>query len=366
MTWRGLRQESRLHRDIRRLRPFAGVDLLAVGGLHAGDLEAAVGADHGEAVGFYRGDLAGLAGDALRVLRRQRLGVENLELLAVERTPGAGRRVAAADQPVDLLPRLAPIDPGVVGAAAAFVGRQRLVLLDARRLAGLHQVDRLHHGVDAHREQPVEIHGAERVGAADRRFLLQQHVAGIEAVVRPEDRQTGFLLALDDRPVDRRRAAIGRQQRRVILDRAVRRDVEEFFRHEQRDEGHDLEVGLERLELLPDFRVLVGRRLIDRQLRRDRGFLQRIGLGAFFFRRDIDADDVLAALDQRLQHGLAEGLLAVNHDTHTTFSQNLCCHARDRRASSNHATSAITGSPLSRGRQSVATPPRPSPACPAA
>jgi len=38
----------------------------------------------------------------------------------------------------------------------------------------------------------------------------------------------------------------------MILDRSVRRDVEEFFGHEQRDEGHDLKVGLERFELLPD------------------------------------------------------------------------------------------------------------------
>ena len=77
------------------------------------------------------------------ILRRQRLGVEDLHGLAVERRPGAGRRIAAADQAIDLLPRLAPVDLGVVGAAAAFVGRLRLVLFDARRLAGLHQVDRL-------------------------------------------------------------------------------------------------------------------------------------------------------------------------------------------------------------------------------
>ena len=84
-----------------------------------------------------------LAGDALRVLRRQRLGVEDLQRLAVERRPGAGRRIAAADQAVDLLPRLAPVDVRIVGAAAAFVGRLRFVLLDARRLAGLHEVDAL-------------------------------------------------------------------------------------------------------------------------------------------------------------------------------------------------------------------------------
>ncbi len=86
--------------------------------------------------------------------------------------PGAGRRIAAADQAVDLLPRLAPVDLGVAGAAAAFVGRLRLVLLDARRLAGLHQIDAFQHRLDAHREQAVEIDGAERVGAGDRRLLL--------------------------------------------------------------------------------------------------------------------------------------------------------------------------------------------------
>ena len=152
-----------------------------------------------------------------------------------------------------------------------------------------------------------------------------------------------------------RRAAIGRQQRRVILDRAVGRDVEEFLRHEQRDEGHHLQVGLERLELLPDLRVLVGRRLKDRQLRGERGFLQRVGLGAFLLRRDIDADDVLAALDQRLQHGLAEGLLAVNHDTHV-ISQ--LARARER-------IQYPSRSPLLASRL-TATPPPPWPACPAA
>ncbi len=107
---------------------FAGIHFLAVGGLHAGDLEAAVGADDGKAVGFDGDDLAELAGDALGVLRRQRLGVENLQRLAVEGRPGAGRRVAAADQPVDLLPRLAPIDLGVAGPAAAFISGFRLRL----------------------------------------------------------------------------------------------------------------------------------------------------------------------------------------------------------------------------------------------
>src|SRR5206468_1459904 len=80
-------------------------------------------------------DLAILATDALGIARRQRLYVENLQLLAVERRPRTGRRIAAAHQRVDLAPRLAPVDPGDVGGGAALVGRLRMVLLDARRLA---------------------------------------------------------------------------------------------------------------------------------------------------------------------------------------------------------------------------------------
>ena len=291
--------ESRaLAGEVGGLGPFAGVDLLAVGGLHARDLEAAVGADHGEAVGLDRDDLAHLAGDALGVLRRQRLGVEDLQLLAVERRPGAGRRIAAADQPVDLL---ATACPSRCGRCRGRSGLRRWPSTSSCLMRGalpaFTRSTDFQHRLDAHREQAVEIDGAERVGGADRRLLLEQHVAGIEAVVGPEDRQAGFLLALDDRPVDRAGAAIGRQQRGVILDRAVGRDVEEFLRHEQRDERHHLQVGLERLELLPHFRLAVGRRLIDRQLGGERRFLQRIGLRALLLRRDIDGDDVLAALD---------------------------------------------------------------------
>src|ERR1700693_2551977 len=121
MTMRWL-CESGLGLEIDRRRPLAGFDLLAVGGLHARDFEAPIGADHGKTVGFDHGDFADLAGDPLRILCRQRLGVEDFSLVAVERGPGAGRRIAAADEPVDLLPRLAPVDPGIVGTAAAFVG----------------------------------------------------------------------------------------------------------------------------------------------------------------------------------------------------------------------------------------------------
>ena len=55
---------------------------------------------------------------------------------------------------------------------------------------------------------------------------------------------------------------------------------------------------------------------MDRKARGERRLLQRVDLLAFLLGRRIDGDDVLAALDQRLEHRLAEGLLAVNHDPH--------------------------------------------------
>ena len=208
----------------------------------------------------------------------------------------------------------------VVGAAKAFIGRLGFVLLDARCLAGFHEIDGFEHCIDAHREQAVEIDRAERVLIGDRRLLLDKNVAGVQAVVGPENRKSGFLLALDDRPVNGGRAAIGRQERGVILDRAVGRNVEKLFRNEQRDERHHLEVGLQRFELLPDFRLLVGIRLVDRKVGGERRFLERVSLLAFLFRRDIDADYIVTALQERFEYGFSEGLLAMHDDTHRLIS----------------------------------------------
>ncbi len=59
---------------------------------------------------------------------------------------------------------------------------------------------------------------------------------------------------------------------------------------------------------------------MHRQLGGERRLFERIGLGTFLLRRDIDGDDVLAALDQRFEHRLAERLLAVNDNTHSYSS----------------------------------------------
>ena len=88
---------------------------------------------------------------------------------------------------MDLAPGLGPIDVGILGRTPAFVTRLTVILLDARRFSGLHQINRFEHGLDPHREQAVEIDAAERVVGADRCLLLQQDVAGIEPIIGPEN-----------------------------------------------------------------------------------------------------------------------------------------------------------------------------------
>src|SRR5262249_49884641 len=80
---------------------FGSVDLLASVGLNTGDLEAAAATTPPKPVGVDGNAPASLPADALGVLGRQRLGVEDLESRAAQRSPGTGRRVAAADKAID-------------------------------------------------------------------------------------------------------------------------------------------------------------------------------------------------------------------------------------------------------------------------
>src|SRR5258708_15570732 len=102
--------EARAGGEICTLDEVRCADLPAIGGFHAQHSDAAVGADHGEAVIADVDDFADLAGDAFRVLGGEGLRLKDLYGLAFDGGPGAGRRVAAPDQIVGLTPRLAPID----------------------------------------------------------------------------------------------------------------------------------------------------------------------------------------------------------------------------------------------------------------
>src|SRR3546814_6740150 len=84
---------------------------------------------HGDAVAVDRQDAA-------RCARSGHLAaVEDLHLVALPGGPGARLRIGAADQVVDLVDRLVPLDLGVRLAAPALVGRLAAALRHARRLA---------------------------------------------------------------------------------------------------------------------------------------------------------------------------------------------------------------------------------------
>src|SRR2546426_10409174 len=120
----------------------------------------------------------------------------------------------------------------------------------------------------------------------------------------------------DDRPVDRRWTAVLRQQRRVVLDRAVLGDVDEVLRRELQHESHDAQLCVEFFESI-FCRVRLQRlELKDGNALFLRRGLQRVGPGAGLLGRAEHARDLVAAREESLEHGLAEILLAYDRDSH--------------------------------------------------
>src|SRR3546814_3921478 len=108
----------------------------------------------------------------------------------------------------------------------------------------------------------MEVERAEGVVWSDVHRLLQDDRTLVEALVRLEDGQAGLLPAHDDRPVDRAWPAVQRQQRGMILDGALGRQVDDRLRHEQGHVGHDAEVRLEGAHQLFGLRRLPRCRLV--------------------------------------------------------------------------------------------------------
>ena len=161
----------------------------------------------------------------------------------------------------------------------------------------------------------IEVQAAERVVVLDGDFFLHQDGAGIEPIIRPEDAQPGFLVALDDRPVDGARAAVQRQQRRVVLNAAERWNIERLLRDDQRDIGHDAEICIEGCHLLPDLRLLEGLRLKQGQAVFQRSLFYRVDPFALV-RLAVNTHYFFPASKQCIQHGFPICLLAVDQNFH--------------------------------------------------
>src|ERR1019366_4406363 len=279
--------------------------------------EAALAMDH-DIGAVSRHDLADLfalhlgegAGDALRALEQE-------QLLAVERGPGAGRRIAAANEVVGEVDVRGPVDVGFGIADDAFVAGVGFVLLMCFGGAGDDLVGGLQQAGDARREHLVEVEGAERVVVLDRDGLRQDDRALVQTVGGAEYGKTGFLAAEDDRPAHGRGAAVQRQQAGMELDGAESRDLAQGLRHELGHEGHDadLDVGLpHRVQ-----RGEVGQfgELMHCQPALLGGEAQRVGTA--FLGGAEHGGDLIPAVQEGLHRGFAEILLADNGDAHVVL-----------------------------------------------
>src|SRR5579863_956244 len=148
------------------------------------------------------GDRADLALDLAEGAREMFARLEHSQLLAVQERPRRRRRIAAADEVVDLVDVIVPVDLSFRVAAPTLVARLRLVLHRRLGAAADDEIRGLLERLDAHRVQAVEIDRAQRVIGPDRSLLLQEHRTLVESVARPKDREPGARVAANDRPVD--------------------------------------------------------------------------------------------------------------------------------------------------------------------
>jgi len=146
-----------------------------------------------------------------------------------------------------------------------------------------------------------------------------------------------MLNPVSDRPrmIDQRRCApVQRQQAGVELDRAERWNRAERLRDELRDESHHADIGVCRPQRRQGLGVGQPREGMGRHACSLAGEPQRIG--AALFRGAEHGADGIAAGQERLEHGLAEGLLADDCDANdpppwcemTACSADCCCVAR--------------------------------------
>ena len=81
------------------------------------------------------------------------------------------------------------------------------------------------------------------------RFRLQEHVARIQTSVHKHGCHAGFLIAPQDRPLDRRRAAQPRQQRCMHIDAPIWGEIQHRLRQNFTICHHHNELRIQRLEL---------------------------------------------------------------------------------------------------------------------
>ena len=107
-------------------------------------------------------------------------------------------------------------------------------------------------------------------GFADRGFVRQQHIAGIQTLGHLHGGNTRLFVARDNRPLDRRGTAPARQQRTMHVDAAVRRNIEHRLGQQLAVGHHDDDLGCQRAQTRLLVLIFERIRLKDRDIMRER------------------------------------------------------------------------------------------------
>src|SRR5581483_5944224 len=234
--------------------------------------------------------------------------------------PRAGPRQKTAAAIEDRARRLRPVDVAIL-----FVedGRQRCLGVVLRLWLNRSRFDACER-----RQQQLRAASRQSLTQFDRVFLgadgsllLQQHVTGIETGVDAHGGDAGDALAVRDGPLNGRGAAILRQQRRVHIDDAVLRQIDDRLRNDLPVAHYHHRVGVQLRQLLYYFGAPNSFRLVGLQAEPQRRFFHG-GCGHFTapalrpVRLRVDGEHFMSAGHQALERGHREGRRAHEDQTH--------------------------------------------------
>ena len=244
----------------------------------------------------------------------------DLERLPAELRCCDGPRLETADVLDDRARVLIPVDGRIVARERTGIRRLAVILRRARRGARGDIAQRAHEQIRSHDGKAVE-ELSRRLEFTDRRLSGIDHVAGIHFAVEVHGRNAGHGIAVEHRPLDRRSAAVLRQQRAVDVHRPVGRDREQVIRQNAAIGHNNENVRPQALEISQRRAVAHLCRLEHRQPRRERDLLDRarLELHAAVFRlvrlREY-ADHVKPLVEQALQGHGRKIRRAHKHDAH--------------------------------------------------
>src|SRR5579872_4853152 len=195
-------------------------------------------------------------------------GAPNVEEPAPESCVCTGPREKASCAVGDFWRRPSPVDQAVLLPENWCVGGLFGILLYGRRVP----VERTDEQIRARGREP-RTKLKRGFGFADLRFPLEQHGAGVEPRVDSHSGDAGSSFAVCDGPLDGCGTAILGQQRRVDIDDAARRDVDDRLRNDLAVAYDDHRVGTEGGNLVNNLRAADAFGLVDGKTEAKSGLL---------------------------------------------------------------------------------------------